>query len=79
MAGFGLEGTVVGPEVHGVCDTCDASLVHLFKSAAFILQLRDAYHLRSLGASYRKFQVRIFLPVSKEQRELSEEAVVDIS
>lgn len=38
-----------------------------------------AYHVRSLGAGDGKLQVGIFLPITEQQRELGQEAVVNIA
>ena len=59
-----LERAVVGPEVYGRGDARDAALVD---------------HLRSLGTANRELQVGILLPVSEEERDLGEEAVVDVA
>lgn len=41
--------------------------------------MRKAYHVCCFGSRDREFQIRIFLPVSKEQRELCEKSIVDAS
>lgn len=64
VAGLSLEGAVVGPQIHGICDAGHASLVDQFSS---------------LSARYGKLEVCIFLPITEEQRELGEEAIVDIA
>jgi hypothetical protein len=59
-----LECTVVGPQVYRWCDARDTALVD---------------HLSSLGTTNGELQVGILLPVSEEQREFGEEAVVDVA
>jgi hypothetical protein len=59
-----LECAVVGPQVYRRCDARDTALVD---------------HLSSLGTANGELQVGILLPVAEEQRELGEEAVVDVA
>jgi len=38
-----------------------------------------AYHLSSLGAANSELEICVLLPVSEEERELGQEAVVDVA
>lgn len=64
MARIHLEGAVVCPEVNGRRNARYTSLVN---------------HLRRLSTAYRELEIGIFLPVSEEERELPEEAVVHVA
>lgn len=59
-----LEGAVVGPQVDRGCDARDTALVD---------------HLGRLGAANGELEVGILLPVSEEERELGQEAVVHVA
>ena len=43
------------------------------------IETQTPHHIRSLGTGYRELEVGVLLPVAKEERELSEETVVDAS
>jgi hypothetical protein len=59
-----LEGAVVGPQVYGGCNTRDAALVD---------------HLGRLGAANGELEVGVLLPVSEEEGEFGQEAVVYVA
>lgn len=42
-------------------------------------EYRKTYHICCFGSRDGEFQIRIFLPVPKEQRELGEESIVHVS
>jgi hypothetical protein len=48
-------------------------------SACASLAHRGTYHLGRLSAANGELQVGVFLPVAEEERELGEEAVVDVA
>lgn len=79
MAGLDLEGTIIRPEIHRVCDTCHSSLIDLTQSARYRGPSTTSYQLCSLRTSDGELQVGIFLPITKEKGEFGKEAVVDIS
>lgn len=55
VSGLHLERAVLGPQVDGMADTCDAPLVD---------------HLCGFGACNVEFEVGVFLPISEQQRKL---------
>jgi hypothetical protein len=40
---------------------------------------RQTHHLRRLRTANRELEIGVFLPVSEEEREFSEEAVIDVA
>lgn len=81
MTCFNLEGAVLSPQVDRCCDAGDSTFVDLGKRQIrlSVSPLSHAYKFSSLCSSYRKLQVRIFLPVPEEQRELCEETIINLS
>jgi hypothetical protein len=59
-----LEGAVVCPKIHRGCNAGYTALVD---------------HLSCLCATNRELEIGIFLPISKEQWELVQKAVVDVA
>lgn len=78
MTSFDLEGTIICPKVDRVHDACNTSLVDLgIVSRTSIKGVgSETNHFSSLCSGDGKFKIRIFLPVSKEQRELGKEAII---
>lgn len=64
MTSVHLESAVVGPQVNRCGNSAYTTLIH---------------HLSSLCATYREFKICVFLPISEEERELLNEAVVYIA
>lgn len=64
MGSLHFEGAVIGPEVDRVGDAGASPLV---------------YHLCGLRARDVELEIRIFLPVSEEERELEQEPVVCVA
>jgi len=81
MAGFDLERAIVGPQIHRGCYARHASFEDLTKSQRFSLAhaIKAPYHLCRFSASDGEFEIRIFLPIPKEERKLRKKAVVCIS
>lgn len=83
MAGFNLEGAVVGPEVDGIGDTCNASLIDLVAGTnqqAYSLRpdVRD-YQFGRLSSGNRELKVCVFLPISEQKRKFGEKAIINIA
>lgn len=77
-----FEGAIIRPQVGRYTDAGNAALVDLCMLISLILPrliLNMLYHLSGLSPGNRKFQVRIFLPVSEEQWIPCKELVVDFS
>jgi hypothetical protein len=76
-----LEGTVICPKINRGRDARYTALVDLSTISPVVTkQLQcEAYHLSRLCAANRELEIGILLPISKEQRELVEEAVVDVA
>ena len=81
MAGLDFEGAIICPQVNGIGDACYTSLVYLRMSASPLGWLRSgtAYQLCSLGPRNGKFEICIFFPVPKQQRELGKETIIYVS
>ena len=81
VACFDFEGAVAGPEIDRVCDASNTTLVDLssISTCGTLLLLSSYYHFCRFGSCYRELKFRIFLPITEEQWELGQEAVVDIS
>lgn len=80
MACLHLEGAVICPEVDGIRDARYAAFVDLEASSAHTLvSARGTHHFSRLGPADGKLQIGIFLPVSEEEGEFGEEAVVHIA
>jgi hypothetical protein len=81
---FDFEGAVAGPEIDRVGDASHATLVDLSGQLANMrhvvcLSPSSHYHFCRFGSCYGEFKFGILLPIAKEQGELGQEAVVDIS
>lgn len=78
VARLHLEGAVVFPQVYRVGDACDTAFVDL-QASAWIMPAECSYYLRRFRARDRELEVGVLLPVAKEERELGEESVEDLS
>lgn len=59
-----LKRAIIRPQVHRRRNTRHPPLIH---------------HLRRLSPTNRKLEISVLFPVAKEQRELGQEAVVDVA
>lgn len=79
MTCLDFERTVICPQVDRICDTSNTTLEYLTRLATLPLKGTRSYHLCGFGSCDGKLQIGIFLPISEEERELCEEAIISVS
>ena len=81
VACFDFEGAVASPEIDRVCDASNTTLVDLSRisACAYVVAPSSHYHFCRFGSCYGELKFCIFLPIPEKQRELGQEAVIDIS
>jgi hypothetical protein len=82
MGSLRLEGAVVGPQINGGGDASNTPFVNLGNpelAPACAVERAPSYHVRCFCTRDGELQVGIFLPVSEQQGEFSQEPIVDVS